>query len=291
MCGKQLPSGMRRVLLSLALIAALGAPARADVIHFANGRTIEGRVVERGQTDLTIEIPGGRLVVPIEQVARVEARRAPQDDLADKTRRTDMGDPEAVTRLADWAASRGLGEEARQLEAHADGVRLEQQVAAARASDTAGAWLDVLAFAEAKGHGKVVLAWLAAQALKADPQDPEAVDARDRIARLEDVAGPVQDTLEPRPLPPPPTPRRAPPPGPETGADRDRIAQLEAELAGQEAEAEELRNRVNRLENQRRGVRRRRPPTNPPIQPGLFLVPAPQPPAPPPPPVGGPPRG
>lgn len=283
MYGKWLCSGMRRALLSLALIAASGAVARADVIHFANGRTIEGRVVERGRTELTIEIPGGRLVVPIEQVARVEARRSPQDDLADKSRKTDMGDPDAVTRLAEWAASRGLGEEARQLEAHADGVRLERQVEAARAQGTAGAWLDVLAWAESRGQGKVVLAWLVGQALKVDPQDLEALETNLRIARLDEPGAP----LAPAPLPPPPTPRRAPPPPPrdgvDTAADRERIAQLEAELASQEAEAEELRSRVNRLENQRRGVRRRRPPTNPPIQPGLFLVPAPPPPAPPPP--------
>jgi hypothetical protein len=283
---------MRRALLSLALFAALGGSARADVIHFANGRTVEGRVVERSATTLTIEVGGGQLTLPVDQVARVEARRAPQDDLADRTRKTDMGDPDAVTRLAEWAASRGLGDTARQLEAHAEGVRLERQVEAARASNTAGAWLDVLAWAEAKGHGKVVLVWLVQQALKVDPQDPEALETNLRLARLDETP-----RAEPPSLPPPPTPRRAPPPPPrggsETAADRERIAQLEAELASQEAEADELRNRVNRLENQRRGVRRRRQPTNPPIQPGLFLVPAPQPPAPPPPPpppAGIPPR-
>lgn len=270
---------MRSLARTLAAILLAGSAAQADVLHLVNGRQIEGRVVSRTAEGVQVEVAGGVILVPTAQVKRVEERLAPQDELAVRAARTDMGDPEAVARLAAWASQRALGAEARQLEALADGLLLERKVEEARARADALGWLDVLAWARARGLSPEVRVWLADRAVAANPRNRAAWDARDLALREQAEAAR-----------PPAAPRRAappPPPRPEARETDERVAALERQLAEQEAEAEALRERVGDLERRRPIVARRRRQATRPLVPGLWVGPQVQAPCEAPPPRGG----
>jgi ABC-type sugar transport system ATPase subunit len=58
-------------LLALALLAV---PAAADIIHYKHGRMLEGRIVSRTATELTVETEFGTIKVPMSKVASIEEK-------------------------------------------------------------------------------------------------------------------------------------------------------------------------------------------------------------------------
>lgn len=262
---------VRRLTRALAALLLAASAVQADVVHLVNGRRIEGRVVARTAEGLQLEVAGGQIHVPAAQVARVEERLAPQDELAVRVRNADMGDPDVVARLAVWASQRGLGLEARQLEAQADGLRLERKVAEARARADAIGWLDVLAWARERRLSTEVRVWLADRAVAANPRNRAAWEARDLALREQaEAARPKPPAARPDPA----GPARPAPPAPAEDREADeRVAALERQLAEQEAEAEALRERVGELERRRPIVARRRRQRTQPQVPGLWVGP------------------
>ncbi|MCO5171527.1 MAG: hypothetical protein M9894_34935 [Planctomycetes bacterium] len=96
----------RRVLLALAA-AALVVPARADVVHLTNGRTIGGRVVDEDGERVVVKTPAGRVTVPRRDVLRVEREGEPRTLLREARQAATSGDLAAARRLYAAAADAG----------------------------------------------------------------------------------------------------------------------------------------------------------------------------------------
>lgn len=91
------------------------APAWADTVYLANGRTFENVIAETTETEVKIRMPGGSLSLPRSHVLRVEAS---DSNFAEYMRRK-----EAIRRstsaadwlaLAQWAKRQGLEQGARE---------------------------------------------------------------------------------------------------------------------------------------------------------------------------------
>lgn len=108
-------------LVSLFSVAALSlvalTPARADVVFLEDGGTIEGVVVEEGDTLVVIRRLGA-VRVPRADVLRVEERETAEQELARRTLALQPGDHAAALDLGRFCAAQGFVEEARALAAH-----------------------------------------------------------------------------------------------------------------------------------------------------------------------------
>ena len=85
------------------------AVAQADILHLHNGRTLEGQIVQRTPTEITLRMNYGRMKVRVDQVREIERRLRPELELAERYREIDPSDPAALERLSLWASRRGLG--------------------------------------------------------------------------------------------------------------------------------------------------------------------------------------
>src|SRR6185436_6790936 len=85
------------------------APAWADTVYLANGRTFENVIAETTETEVKIRMPGGSLSLPRSHVLRVEAS---DSDFAEYLRRKEAigrnGSAADWLLLARWARLNGL---------------------------------------------------------------------------------------------------------------------------------------------------------------------------------------
>ncbi|MBX3471755.1 MAG: hypothetical protein KF878_33280 [Planctomycetes bacterium] len=254
---------MRTLVMAFGFLGLLAGPASADVVHLTNGRRIEGKVVEERRGAVHLEVPGGRVVLPANSVARIERRETPQEEFGDRARDTDMTDPAAVEALAAWASGRGLSDQAEHLRALAQGLRLERRVASIRGSRLAMDWIEVYAWSRGQGASLEVQRWLVAQAAALDPDHPAVRAAQRSVEREHEALEAGHTAAEHAPRPPARADKSA------ARAAAERAAALEAELAQRELEEQALRERVEQLEQgqqhqlRRRVVRRRANPGAP----------------------------
>ncbi|MEZ6187205.1 MAG: hypothetical protein R3F62_19610 [Planctomycetota bacterium] len=171
----------------LGLLALLSlAVAQADILHLHNGRTLEGQVVRRTPSTITLRMNHGRMNVPTDQVKEIERRMRPEHELAERYREIDPTNPAELERLALWASQRGLGREASDLSAHALGIRLERRMDAIRDSRDIRDWLDTYTWAQVNGCSETVQLHLLGQAQAIDPEDRTLralIAAREEAAR------------------------------------------------------------------------------------------------------------
>jgi hypothetical protein len=106
----------RSLALALAL-AAFAPAARADVVKLKDGRTIEG-VVEQDGDSLVVVRRLGAVRVPREDVASVEVRETPEQELARRVLALQPGDHAAALDLARFCANHEFTDEARSLARH-----------------------------------------------------------------------------------------------------------------------------------------------------------------------------
>jgi hypothetical protein len=163
---------VRVPVLVLVVLAASSATVQADVIHLANGRNFEGQIVRRDARMTTIEVEGGRLSIPNDEIARIEDRSAPHEEFGELAATTDMSDAQQVESLSVWASSRGLSDHSRHLEEMAIGIRLESRVARAQERGRAQDFVDVFFWARAQHMSPLVQGWLLDQARAIDARLP-----------------------------------------------------------------------------------------------------------------------
>jgi len=96
------------ILLITLLIGATSA-SRADVVHLKGGGKLEGRIVERTESSVEVDIGAGSLTFPMSSVDRIEEGRSPLDDYDDRTRDLAANDRDGWLELARWASGVGLG--------------------------------------------------------------------------------------------------------------------------------------------------------------------------------------
>lgn len=105
-----------RTWLAIALaLSALSADAAADVIHYRDGRTLEGLVLARNEAALTLETRLGTIDVDLADVAWVEERLTPGQLLSQRLTEVPADNGPALFILYEWAAQQKLRAEAKDL--------------------------------------------------------------------------------------------------------------------------------------------------------------------------------
>jgi len=99
----------------LAVIALLPCLARADIVHFKDGRTLEGTISARTATEITVTTEFGKVVVPLSKVKRIEEKRTAAQELAVRRAALPAGDAAALFELALWARDSDLAADSRAL--------------------------------------------------------------------------------------------------------------------------------------------------------------------------------
>ncbi len=100
---------------ALALDAALAAAARADVVHFKEGGTLEGKVVAEDDTTLTLETRFGRQAIAKSRIDHVEKKPTAEEELAAREAKLSPGTPDEWFAVAEFAGKKGLKKERERL--------------------------------------------------------------------------------------------------------------------------------------------------------------------------------
>jgi len=98
------------VLLPWALLAALPAPA--DIVHLADGTSIEGTVTDLGD-DLRVERGPGAMTIPKRRVLRIEAGPTPEERAVARAATLRPDDLPGRLAFAAWCKEQGLAARAR----------------------------------------------------------------------------------------------------------------------------------------------------------------------------------
>jgi hypothetical protein len=105
---------MLRALLTVCILAVLAAPADADKVHLADGRTLVGVATMDGD-DVQIVMEYGAIRVPRSEVASIEVGDTPEAELAKKLAAAPDKDPAALAQIARWAAENKLPRQANEI--------------------------------------------------------------------------------------------------------------------------------------------------------------------------------
>ena len=108
---------MKKNSLVLALVAFLlgsGSASWADVVYLKSGGKMEGRIVNRTDDSVEIDVGAGSLTLPMSNVDRIEEGRSPLDDYDERAGKLAADDRDGWLDLARWASGKGLGAQSRQ---------------------------------------------------------------------------------------------------------------------------------------------------------------------------------
>ena len=104
---------MRRCLILACVLALLPAPGRADEVFLKGGGRISGQILSRTETSVAVNVGMGIITVPMSSVLRIEERRSVLDDYDERLASVRADRASDWLELARWAASQGLGTQAR----------------------------------------------------------------------------------------------------------------------------------------------------------------------------------
>jgi hypothetical protein len=107
----------QRILLLTLLIGAPSA-SQADVVYLAHGGQLEGRIVERSDDSVRIDIGAGTMTLPMSKVSRIVEGRSSLDEFDERLAELDASDRDGWLELARWASSTGLGAQSVQAYRH-----------------------------------------------------------------------------------------------------------------------------------------------------------------------------
>ena len=134
---------MRRVI-AMAMLTVASASAVADVVILHDGRMFTGETTTDGQT-VTIEMVYGTVSFPMADVAEIQHKATPQEELRSRLALIDPNNPEALYDAAEWAGRHGLRRQSDELLEQV--VTLRPDHAGARRAlgyvDIDGQWYDI----------------------------------------------------------------------------------------------------------------------------------------------------
>lgn len=108
-----------RTIAGVALmVAAMAGHAGADEVFLKEGGVLSGRVVNRTEAAVEIEIAAGRMSIPAAIVERIEEGRSVLDEYDDRRKALRPRDRAGWLALARWASGQGLARQARQAYEH-----------------------------------------------------------------------------------------------------------------------------------------------------------------------------
>jgi hypothetical protein len=94
-------------------LVGVSSVSLADVVYLKSGGKLEGRIVERTETSVEINIGAGSLTLSMGSVDRIEEGRSPLDDYDERVAALGRDDREGWLELARWASRAGLGTQSR----------------------------------------------------------------------------------------------------------------------------------------------------------------------------------
>jgi hypothetical protein len=103
-----------RHALPILAVLALAIPAAADEVLLVGGGKVRGRVIERTDTHLVIEVGPGRITLPRSQVVAVESGATALDAWHQRSLRLAPDDADGWLSLGLWAREQGLHTQARE---------------------------------------------------------------------------------------------------------------------------------------------------------------------------------
>ena len=105
---------MSRLLICVVMTLICGS-VRADIIHYTDGRKLEGVILERTSSQITVETSFGTIDVPLSKIDHIEEKLTLAQELAQQRASVDDGDAEALYQLALWAEENKLRKEHKSL--------------------------------------------------------------------------------------------------------------------------------------------------------------------------------
>jgi len=113
----------------VAILAAVGAPIQADVLHLSGGGTIEGEVISRTSTSIVVKIGSGSVTLGTDMVARIVPAPSPAVQYQQRLAAL-KPTAEAQADLASWCEGKFLWSEA--MEHYRTALKLDPDNLAAR---------------------------------------------------------------------------------------------------------------------------------------------------------------
>ncbi len=106
---------LRDVARALACLACLSPLLAADIIHYKDGRKLEGTIVERTATEVKVDTSFGTITVAMSKISRIEEKLTPVQELAQQRAKLKDDDAPALFQLALWAEEHDLRRESKAL--------------------------------------------------------------------------------------------------------------------------------------------------------------------------------
>ena len=107
--------GARSLALALAALLIAAPGVAADIIHYKDGRKLEGVILERSSTEVKVETSFGTIKIEMSKIARIEERLTPVQQLEQQRAQIADDDAPALFQLALWAEEQDLRKPARKL--------------------------------------------------------------------------------------------------------------------------------------------------------------------------------
>lgn len=107
--GTYLMKNRTLLTLLLAFLAGGMGASWADVVFLKSGSKLEGRIVERTETSVEIDIGAGSLTLPMSSVERIEEGRSVLDEVDERVKDLSSDDIDGWLELARWVSGQGLG--------------------------------------------------------------------------------------------------------------------------------------------------------------------------------------
>ncbi|MFT7465172.1 MAG: hypothetical protein ACI9EF_003536 [Pseudohongiellaceae bacterium] len=98
-----------------ALLLLLSGSVSADIIHYKDGRTLEGVILERSSTEITVETSFGTIDVPLSKIDHIEEKLTLAQELAAQRATIADDDANSLYLLALWAKDNKLRKQHRAL--------------------------------------------------------------------------------------------------------------------------------------------------------------------------------
>ena len=106
---------MKAVTRGLFILLFLATTLSADIIHYKDGRKLEGVILQRTADVVKIDTKFGTISVETAKIARIEESLTPAQELAQRRAQVADGNAEAIFQLALWADEHSLRQESKAL--------------------------------------------------------------------------------------------------------------------------------------------------------------------------------
>jgi hypothetical protein len=105
---------VRRLGRGLLVVVAFALPAAADDIFLKGAGKVSGRILEQTDAAVTVEVSGGTMVVPRQRIDRIDAKRSPVEEYAERAAKLGRDDAAGWKELALYASDNEMYTKARE---------------------------------------------------------------------------------------------------------------------------------------------------------------------------------